>query len=143
MAGYDNNGNVYDPAALAQAMSGLGSMPDRQALLKQHMEWGHDATQAPAPKGMQVGGTYMASSPLEHIAAALQRVMGYRQQGQGERGLTASLGEQDKLRGQYADALMRAMAARDGGREALGPYQGDAPQLIAPPPPNPIDLYRR
>lgn len=130
----DDYENVFDPALLEE-MTRLGSVPDRQELLKQRIIAGRGASQTPTPQGASVGGTYMAASPLEHMASALQRAMGYGQVGQGNAGMEASFGQQDKGRLAYAQALARAMQQ---AQQTPEPYDGSSPTLVTP-----MDAYRR
>lgn len=48
------------------------------------MGMGQSLTQTPTPEGRNVGHTYVASSPLEHLSAALQRGVGYGLVGRGQ-----------------------------------------------------------
>lgn len=109
--------NVYDPA-LIQMLTQLGSMPERQDLMRTQMQYGRDDSQTPMPAGMRVGGTYIASSPLEHLAAALKQGIGGYRQGQATQGLQQSFGQQDQARNQYGNEVLRMlqqMAAQRGG----------------------------
>ena len=121
--------NVYDPAALAEAMARLSMAPEQQGLMKQRMQYGREDSQSQMPQGMRVGGTYVASSPLEHIAAALQRGIGLGQQrgAMGDmQGLTAQSGG-DRLA--YIRQMLQQMQAQQQP-QAAGPYQGEVPQMI-------------
>lgn len=108
--------NTYDPA-LIQMLTQLGSMPERQDLLRTQMQYGREDTQAPMPQGMRVGGTYIASSPLEHLAAAIKQGVGSYRQGKATQGLHESFGQQDAARGQYGNEVLRMLQqmAQGGG----------------------------
>ena len=108
--------NTYDPA-LIQMLTQLGSMPERQDLLRQQMQYGREDSQAQSPQGMRVGGTYIASSPLEHLAAALKQGMGAYQQRKAAEGLQGTFGQQDQARGQYGDQVLQMLQrmAQGGG----------------------------
>lgn len=113
MADFDN---VWDPA-LVQQLVALGGIPDQQALAMKRMEMGREDSTAQMPRGYQVGNTYMAASPMEHLAAALQRGMGVARQMGGEREYRDLIGQQAHGRNAYAAALARLFQPQD----AVGP----------------------
>jgi hypothetical protein len=121
--------NIYDPALLSQLVE-LGSAPEKQGLLKQRMQYGHEEWQTPTPQGMRVGGTYIAASPLEHIASALQRGIGLAQQRGAMGGLEKSIAEQGAGRSAYANALERWFRQQQQAAEPQGPYAGEVPELV-------------
>ncbi len=69
-----------DPETLRMMLQALNS--------GETMGMGQQMFQTPGAEGRNVGHTYVAASPIEHMGNALQRVMGARmiQQGQGQRG---------------------------------------------------------
>ena len=103
-----NDPNVYDPSLIQQLVA-MGAIPEQQDLAKQKMAWGREDSQMPMPAGMRVGGTYIASSPLEHLAAALKSGMGYAKQGQATGELRGLIGQQTEGRSNYAQELLRAL----------------------------------
>lgn len=95
--------------AMIQALVELGAIPEEQALLMRQADQGLAMQGAPTPQGMSVGGTYVASSPLEHLSAALQRGLGAKKQQGAEEAFRGTLGKQTQGRQGYADALMRLL----------------------------------
>ena len=108
------NPNTFDPA-LVQMLTALGSMPERQDLLKTQMQYGREDSQMPMPAGMRVGGTYIASSPLEHLATALNQGVGGQRQARATQGLEQSFGQQDTARATYGDSVLRMLQQMAGG----------------------------
>ena len=98
---------AQNPGALQQ-MIDAGLFGDRAALAGQDMAQGAAMMNAPGAQGMRVGGTYVASSPLEHASVALERAMGASRMNDARQ-------SQDQLVGQKGtgmEALIRAMAKR-------------------------------
>jgi hypothetical protein len=89
-----------------QQMIDAGLFSDRSGLEAQKTAQGMGMMQTPGAQGQNVGGTYVASSPLEHLATALSRV-------QGGRMVQESQGRQADLiggKGKGMEALLLAMA---------------------------------
>lgn len=84
--------------ALLEMLAQVGTEPDAQALLMDQRQAGMAQAATPSAQGMNVGGTYRASSPLEHMAVALQRAMGGRATKQAETGYGESLKRQQAAR---------------------------------------------
>lgn len=101
--------NVWDPA-LVQQLIALSSAPDQQQALQQRIQFGREDSQTPMPQGMRVGGTYVASSPLEHLAAALKQGVGLAQQRNAQGGLDESIQQQTQGRQAYGDMLGRLLS---------------------------------
>lgn len=95
--------------ALIQQLVALGAIPEEQALLMRQMEQGAGMMQAPGAQGMNVGGTYTAANPLEHLSVALQRAMGGQMQKGAESKYRGTLGQQTQGRSAYADALRKLL----------------------------------
>lgn len=95
--------------ALIQQLVALGAIPEEQALLMRQMQQGEGMMGAPSAQGMRVGSTYVASSPMEHAAVALQRYLGQRQMAEAEKGYRGTLGEQTSGRSAAAEALRKLM----------------------------------
>lgn len=116
------NAEQQNPGALQQ-MIDAGLFGDRSALSAQQMGQAQGMIDTPSAQGMRVGGTYVASSPLEHAAIAMTRAMGHRQ-------MQDARAQQEGLiggKGQGMEALIRAMA---GPNQRVAPVQlGD---LAAP-----------
>ena len=121
--------NTSDPSqpgpddALVQQLMALGAVPDLQHLLYQQMGYGNQLYQTPSPEGRHVGNTYVASSPLEHMSAALQRYMGGKQMQEATQGLQRTFQQQTEGR-------TRGMA--EALRRLLGGQQAPAEQPVMP-----------
>jgi hypothetical protein len=110
------------PELLAQ-LSEMGIAPDELDMLHQQVQRAQALRNTPGAQGREVGRTYVASSPLEHLAVGLQRV-------QGQQGIQG--GEQSQaalLQRLQAKAQALGMALRGGGQQQ-GPPQ---PPLDMPP----------
>lgn len=112
--------------ALLEAMAAMGALPDEQALLMQQMGQGQGLMNTPGAQGQNVGGTYVASSPLEHLGVLAQRGVGaYKQKGaeQGLRDTFAkqtegrlAFGTQQQAQQEEEMAMMKALlSAMQGG----------------------------
>lgn len=123
MADYDN---MWDPALVQQLVS-LGGIPDQQAMAMKRLEMGREDSQAAMPRGYQVGNTYMAASPMEHLAAALQKGVGIAKQRGAEREYGDLIGKQTEGRNAYAAALARLLQQNQTPTDA-GPVE--APMLM-------------
>lgn len=102
-----------DPQAVIAQIGGLQSQPDRQALMQQQFAQGVQQQGTPSAEGMRVGGTYVAASPLEHLATALTRARGMQQQQQATQGLQRSFDTQDAGRATYRTMAIGDEARRD------------------------------
>lgn len=72
--GYDDGADDQQ----AQALAALAGIPLQQAKIEAKRRRGQAMFATPTPGGREVGRTYVASSPLEHLAAAMTRTMGLR-----------------------------------------------------------------
>jgi hypothetical protein len=113
-----------DPNVLQQ-MIDAGLVDDRAGVLAQQMKRAQGLMAAPGAQGMNVGGTYVAASPLEHLASAMSRIIG----GQRAKGIEQQMGD---LIGQKGAGRM----AYANAGEAPAPMapQGQVPPLLARPP---------
>jgi hypothetical protein len=84
--------------AFLEQIGALGAVPDEQGLLMRQANQGQALMNTPSAAGQNVGGTYRASSPLEHLSVALQRVMGAKQQQGAEDAFRQTLDTQTKGR---------------------------------------------
>jgi hypothetical protein len=112
---------AQDPEAL-QKMIDAGLFSDRSALAGQKMQQGQQMMGAPGAQGMNVGGTYVAASPLEHLSTAMTRGMGAQMMGGAQDQQAALVGQ----KGQGLEAFLRSLA----GPGAAPPVQ--APQMMGP-----------
>lgn len=76
-----DDGSDEQAAQIAAAMAGL---PYRQQALQAKMRRAGMLAGTQQPQGREVGRTFVASSPLEHIAAAMSRYVGMRDARQAE-----------------------------------------------------------
>ena len=122
---------LFDNPELMQRLSEAGIFPDEMDLLGAQMKRAQALRQTPSAQGREVGNTYVASSPLEHLATGLQRVI-------GQRDVNATTGQQtDALGRMRANAVALAQALRRGGQGSQPPsrqweYQGEAPVGLDP-----------
>lgn len=105
-----------DPETLQRMFDALNS--------GEQMGLGHEMLQTPGAPGMRAGGTYVAASPLEHIATALSRIQGARMIDQGQKarstGLQAyidALRTKPKVDPYMNDDVARAQFANEYGSE--------------------------
>jgi hypothetical protein len=118
-----------NPGALQQ-MIAAGLFDDRMGVEGQTMQIGKGMWDAPTAQGMHVGGTYVASSPLEHLSNAMSKVMGAKFMGDSQRNQRGLI----EQKGGGMEALIRAMAQRQP--QAPPPMQGPpqfGPGSAAPP----------
>lgn len=78
-----------DPQTL-QAMIDAGLVDDRMGLAGKQLGIAHEQFNTPGADGRNVGHTYVASSPMEHLAVAMRRYQGARGM-QGAQGRMADL----------------------------------------------------
>lgn len=94
-----------NPGALQQ-MIAAGLFDDTSSLNKTEIAQGAGMSSQPAPQGQNVGRTYIASNPLEHLAYAIQRGQGLRQIKDAQSAQADAI----KKKGVGMDAMIRAMA---------------------------------
>lgn len=118
--------------AFIEQLVALGVIPEEQALLLRQAQQGQQAFQTPGAQGQNVGGTYVASSPLEHLGVLAQRASGAAQQGRADEGLQDTFARQTAGRGAFArqqmgqqdeeTEMMKALIqALQGGTAPQGP----------------------
>ncbi len=126
-----------DNALLIQQMAALGISPEMLAMLTHQIGRGENLQDTPMAQGQRVGNTYVAASPLEHMANALRQYKGAQmakegkgkyadQLGQNQQGIAAFGTAQNRLQQQQIDALNRRL-------QGAGTYQGAAPELTPDP----------
>jgi hypothetical protein len=111
-----------DPETL-QAMIQAGLAQDQMGLQGQRVKYGEQLAGTQQPEGRQVGNTYVAASPLEHLAAAVRNMQGQRMMNQGMQA------QQGALQGQGAGriAYLKLLA----GRGQPPPQDiGASPQMV-------------
>lgn len=98
-----------------QAFMMTSQTPELLGMAQGDYQTGLGLSQTPSAEGQRVGGTYVAASPLEHLATAIGRVQGGRQM-QGARA--------------QQNALIQALAQAKAG---LAQGKGGGPGMFAPP----------
>lgn len=113
-----------------QQMIDAGLFSDRSQLTGQEMGQAQGMIDTPGAQGMRVGGTYVASSPLEHASVAMARVMGQQKMNQARQ----NQGDLITGKGKGMEALLRAMSR---------PGQAQQDPNAAPPwmPPGPYSTF--
>jgi len=108
-------------------MSTLGAIPDEQGLLQNQIGQGMQQQNTPLAQGQNAGRAYVASSPLEHLAVALQRGMGGMKQREAEGQYRDTLSQQTKGReasASRANALERILLMMQRGQQPATPGLG-------------------
>jgi len=121
---------------LIQQMAALGISPDMLGVLGRQANQGEAWMNSPSPEGRTVGHTYVASSPLEHLASALRQGVGgsrYNaavggmkdQLAQNKQGIAAYGSAQKLLYDQALEEAKKRAAGQSAGW-AAGPEDGSA-----------------
>jgi hypothetical protein len=112
--------------ALLQQIAGT---PEEQEMLGQEAQIGLGMLNTPGAQGMNVGGTYVASNPVEHLSVALQRAMGAKQYRGAQDEMMGNIAKQGAARSAtMADILQKML----GGGGQPDPF-AQAPGPWAPP----------
>lgn len=114
-----------DPATL-QKMVDAGLFDERSKPLDQKLAMGQGMMNQPMAKGQTVGNTYVAASPLEHIADAFRQYVGSRMANTAIQG-EGTLADQ---RGQGRLAYLKLLAQQGQPPQAM---PGTPPIPAAPP----------
>jgi hypothetical protein len=116
--------SMYDPQEeLRKLLAGAGLYGQQIQQLQPKLQMGQQMMQPQMAQGAQVGGTYVASSPFEHLSNAIRQIVGAKMAGgamQEQKDLTQGLGN---ARQQYMGALQTAQSGGQG-----------APEMLARPP---------
>jgi len=129
-----------DMETLIQQMAALGISPEQLGMISHQIGRGENMADTPMAEGRHVGNTYVASSPLEHLANALRKGRGEAQiakgqQGfaqqlqQNQQGLAAGARAQNAFTQQQIDALNRRRLGQPGADD-YGTQPMTAPQPI-------------
>src|SRR5712664_1037792 len=103
-----------DPELLRQ-LAAAGMTEEQLRMLAPQLQFGQQMMQPQQAQGRQVGGTYVAASPLEHLSNAIRQMVGAKISGDvmsRQRGL---LGGQQDARQKYMQAMMTAQQGGQGG----------------------------
>src|SRR5216684_3044818 len=117
-----------DPNDLVRAIMEAGLYGQRLQPLQQRYALGQQFMDTPAARGANVGSTYVAASPLEHLANTVRQLVGAKMASsamQGQRDLTGQLASGRQA---YAQALQNM-----GGKTVAGDYGEPVPGVGADP----------
>ncbi len=103
---------LFNDPEVMQQLSEMGIFPDSMDLMGQQMKRAEALRGTPGAQGREVGNTYVASSPLEHLAVGLQRTL-------GQQGINNTAGQQNdllqRMRGSVMDQARAMARALRGG----------------------------
>ena len=109
-----------DPQSRDQLLRAVNA--DAQVGLAGHqMGIGNELLNTPTAEGRNVGRTYVASSPLEHMSVALRRGIGAQKMNQAGADQQAALGQRSTGLGAFLDLL-----GRKPNQQPLGGATGTA-----------------
>jgi hypothetical protein len=112
--------------ALLQQIAGT---PEEQAMLGDQAQVGLGMSGTPGAQGQNVGGTYTAANPVEHLSVALQRALGGKMYRGAQDEMMANVEKQGAARSAtMADILQKML----GGGGQPDPF-AQAPGPWAPP----------
>lgn len=115
---------LSDPQ-MAEQLAQMGAYDDISRNLDKRAGLAEALASTPGAQGREVGRTYVASSPLEHIAGALQRGIGMHQlQGINAQRDAAVQGNVGAAKG-LAAAMAQAMRARRAQSVGAPPTPGE------------------
>lgn len=124
--------DILGPDGL-QAMQDAGVLDLRLAQSNQQMgqggkliDMGAEQAKTPGAKGMTVGphGVYIASSPLEHAAVAMSRIMGQKKMEEGRAQQDKATAAQTKAMADLIEGQKRLMyGMKLQGQPMLGPEE--------------------
>jgi hypothetical protein len=107
-----------NPGSL-QKMLDAALYGDRMGVEGDTMKMGADLWNTPSAKGQNVGQTYVASSPLEHLSVALQRGLGASKLNQSQATQQGLINQ----KGTGLEALIKAMMQH--GQPQIPSYDGE------------------
>lgn len=113
-----------------QELMALGIIPDQQASLQGQIDTAQALRDRQGPQGTYTGRVYVAASPLEHLAHAMQGIKAGRQIKDLRAQQQELLAQQIRGRGTYVDALR--------GRKRVG--SGPHSFTVGPPPMKDVDV---
>src|SRR5882672_2448274 len=103
-----------DPELLQQ-LAAAGMAPEQLRLLQPRLQLGQQWMQPQEAQGRQVGGTYVAASPLEHLSNALRQIVGAGMTRGAANQQRDILGQQQQARQSYMGAMATALRGGQGG----------------------------
>jgi len=119
---------LSDPETAA-TLAQMGVFADKTKALGQERNLGESMYATPSAQGREVGRTYVASSPLEHIGVAVERTLGARKMndamGQQNALISGDANARQKLAAAMAAAMRRSRAAASPISTNIGPTPGD------------------
>lgn len=112
-----NDLSEFSPEQLQQLIE-LGVIDDQGNMLRDQLKQAHMLRNGQAPQGRDLGYTYVAANPLEHVASAYEKY---------------DAGKKiDELRGKQTELMDKQTAARKMFLEAMM-LRGSQPQQGGPP----------
>jgi hypothetical protein len=121
-------GMVMSPELLA-LLQQIAGTPEEQAMLGDQAQLGLGMFGTPGAQGQNVGGTYTAANPVEHLSVALQKAMGGKMYRSAQDDMMANVEKQGAARSAtMADILQKML----GGGGQPDPF-AQAPGPWAPP----------
>jgi len=104
--------------ALTEGLATMSIFDPKSQLLGKRADRAEWLQRTPGATGQSVGGGYVASSPLEHLGVAMNRIQGGQQArdigGQQDAMLQGDVGTRQAL----VKAMLRAMQGGQGGEDA-------------------------
>jgi hypothetical protein len=100
-----------DPAAFDNLIAS-GLFGEQMGMANQDWTQGGALMGTPSPEGMRVGGTYVASSPLEHLATAMARSRGAGQQADARRRQQEFMASLNRGKGDLLSEMARQRQAQ-------------------------------
>lgn len=116
-----------DPYA-SQLAEAMGALPIQMQRLRAKQARAQSLIGTPSAQGAQVGHTFVAASPFEHLATGLQRAMGYQQARQADEEM-GPLAQQAEAAGRSQFRMEHAPAPSGWGAPA-GMTRGEALKVL-------------
>jgi hypothetical protein len=126
-------GSTGIPPDLLQQILDAGVADDRMGMVGHKVQRGAALLGTPGAQGMNVGGTYKAASPLEHLSTAMSRMLGAKMQRDAHGEMEGLLGQ--KIAGRRAMGEAQAGLFTPPTAEALNapePPAFQAPNFVQP-----------
>ena len=133
-------GSDYTDPSIIDQLAELGITPEMLGFLGKQMNRGETMQDTPMAQGRQVGNTYVAANPLEHIANAVrqyqgrkmaqQSATGYQDQlGRAKEGIGAGMTLADRVTGDQRAELRRRQLLQQGTGGPIGPSPQMTPDM--------------
>lgn len=103
------------PPELMQQLAAAGMTEEQLRLLAPRMLLGQQFMEPQHAQGRQVGGTYVAASPIEHLSNAIRQIVGAKMVGDVRGQQQGLLTGQQDARQKYMQAMLTAQQGGSGG----------------------------